>query len=92
MNINLLADIVCLVERPRIDSILDDVDLCWKLAVDNFQSWLHYVLVSVEDIQVDGVGEGHVVQLHLRLVLDLYIVSTVGDHNISGNIFISLDG
>ena len=74
---NLLTERVCLVERPRVDSILDDVDLCWKLAVYNLQSWLHYALVSVEDIQVHGVGEGHIVQLHLGLVLDLDIVATV---------------
>ena len=74
---NLLTERVCLVERSRIDSILDDIDLCWKLAVDNFQSWLLDVLVSVVNIQVDGVGEGHIVQLHLSLVLDLYIISTV---------------
>ena len=87
---NLLTERVCLVERSRIDSILDDVDLCWKLAVDNFQSWLLDVLVSVVNIQVDGVGEGHIVQLHLSLVLDLYVVSTVGYHNVSRNI--SRDG
>ena len=74
---NLLTERVCLVERSRIDSILDDVDLCWKLAVDNFQSWLHDVLVCVVDIQVDRVGEGHIVELHLGLVLDLDIVTTV---------------
>ena len=77
VRINLLTERVCLVERSRIDSILDDIDLCWKLAVDNFQSWLDDVLVSVVNIQVHGVGEGHIVQLHLSLVLDLYIVATI---------------
>ena len=72
-----------LVDRTRINSIFYNVDLCWKLAVNYPECWRVYIVILVKDVQIDGVGECHIVQFHLRLVLYLDVVPTFGDDKIS---------
>ena len=72
-----------LVDRTRINSVFYNVDLCWKLAVNYPECWRVYIVILVKDVQIDGVGECHIVQFHLRLVLYLDVVPTFGDDKIS---------